>query len=415
MSRTAEISAQDPRDGGQRRARPRRRRGVAPRPGSGSSTTCSSCSAATAGSACGSRRAATSRPAPTTRSRTSASRSARRSTGRSATAPGSAATATRRCRWTRRSAMCAIDISGRPLCLFEADLPPVSIAGFDAELAEEFFRAVADQREADPARRDALRLQRPPHDRGLLQGVRRALREAVAIDPDETGRPVHQGDPDLSGRRRLPGSRSSTTAWATCARSRRRSSGSAPRPRITADPTRRARADGARPARRRRVSRRRCERVRELELDALVAERLDAGTPVLGHLPRHAAAVRALDRARRGRGPRPARRRGRPRSRRRGLKVPHIGWEPVRWERVLGAHRGARDRDAVLLRPLVRARARATPATCSAPPSGASASPARSRGRRSTASSSTPRSRAPRACACWPTSPRDLRRGVAVA
>src|SRR5919112_2482512 len=39
--------------------------------------------------------------------------------------------------------MCAIDISGRPLCVFEAELPPVSIAGFDAELAEEFFRAVA--------------------------------------------------------------------------------------------------------------------------------------------------------------------------------------------------------------------------------------------------------------------------------
>jgi imidazoleglycerol-phosphate dehydratase len=40
--------------------------------------------------------------------------------------------------------MCAIDISGRPLCLFKADLPPVSIAGFDTELAEEFFRAVAN-------------------------------------------------------------------------------------------------------------------------------------------------------------------------------------------------------------------------------------------------------------------------------
>src|SRR5919198_5320995 len=38
-------------------------------------------------------------------------------------------------------AMCAIDISGRPMCLFEADLPPVSIASFDSELAEEFFRA----------------------------------------------------------------------------------------------------------------------------------------------------------------------------------------------------------------------------------------------------------------------------------
>src|SRR5205823_10215210 len=39
--------------------------------------------------------------------------------------------------------VCAIDVSGRPLCLFRAELPPVSIAGFDTELTEEFFRAVA--------------------------------------------------------------------------------------------------------------------------------------------------------------------------------------------------------------------------------------------------------------------------------
>src|SRR3954447_17692138 len=41
-------------------------------------------------------------------------------------------------------AECAIDISGRPLCVFDADLPPTTIAGFDTELAEEFFRAVAN-------------------------------------------------------------------------------------------------------------------------------------------------------------------------------------------------------------------------------------------------------------------------------
>ena len=29
-------------------------------------------------------------------------------------------------------------------CVFEADLPATSIAGFDTELAEEFFRAVAN-------------------------------------------------------------------------------------------------------------------------------------------------------------------------------------------------------------------------------------------------------------------------------
>ena len=41
-------------------------------------------------------------------------------------------------------AECAIDISGRPLCVFDAELPATSIAGFDTELAEEFFRAVAN-------------------------------------------------------------------------------------------------------------------------------------------------------------------------------------------------------------------------------------------------------------------------------
>ena len=43
-------------------------------------------------------------------------------------------------------AECAIDISGRPHCVFRADLPKTSIAGFDTELAEEFFRAVANAR-----------------------------------------------------------------------------------------------------------------------------------------------------------------------------------------------------------------------------------------------------------------------------
>ena len=38
---------------------------------------------------------------------------------------------------------CAIDVSGRPFCRFESELPAVSIAGFDSELAEEFFRGVS--------------------------------------------------------------------------------------------------------------------------------------------------------------------------------------------------------------------------------------------------------------------------------
>ncbi|MEA2148040.1 MAG: imidazoleglycerol-phosphate dehydratase [Solirubrobacteraceae bacterium] len=40
-------------------------------------------------------------------------------------------------------AACAIDISGRGLCAFDAELPPGSIGNFDHELTEEFFRALA--------------------------------------------------------------------------------------------------------------------------------------------------------------------------------------------------------------------------------------------------------------------------------
>src|ERR1700691_1749581 len=41
-------------------------------------------------------------------------------------------------------ASCAIDISGRPFTLFEARPPPGSTGGFEHELTEEFFRALAN-------------------------------------------------------------------------------------------------------------------------------------------------------------------------------------------------------------------------------------------------------------------------------
>ncbi len=89
--------------------------------------------------------------------------------------------------------MCAIDISGRPLCLFEADLPPVSIAGFDAELAEEFFRAVASN--AKLTLHVGTRYGSNAHHliEACFKAFARALREAVAIDPDETGVPSTKG------------------------------------------------------------------------------------------------------------------------------------------------------------------------------------------------------------------------------
>jgi imidazoleglycerol-phosphate dehydratase len=90
-------------------------------------------------------------------------------------------------------AMCALDISGRPLCLFEADLPYASIAGFDSELTEEFFRAVASN--AKITLHLGTRYGSNLHHliEACFKAFARALREAVAIDPDEDGVPSTKG------------------------------------------------------------------------------------------------------------------------------------------------------------------------------------------------------------------------------
>jgi imidazoleglycerol-phosphate dehydratase len=89
--------------------------------------------------------------------------------------------------------VCAIDISGRPLLLFEAELPPVSIAGFDAELTEEFFRAVSSN--AKITLHLAIPYGSNAHHmiEACFKVFARTLREAVAIDPDEDGVPSTKG------------------------------------------------------------------------------------------------------------------------------------------------------------------------------------------------------------------------------
>src|SRR5919197_1104955 len=88
---------------------------------------------------------------------------------------------------------CAIDISGRPYCAFDADLPDVSIAGFDSELAEEFFRAVSNN--AKLTLHIWVRSGSNAHHmiEASFKAFARALREAVSIDPDESGVPSTKG------------------------------------------------------------------------------------------------------------------------------------------------------------------------------------------------------------------------------
>jgi imidazoleglycerol-phosphate dehydratase len=90
-------------------------------------------------------------------------------------------------------AMCAIDISGRPLCVFEADLPDAAIAGFDSELTEEFFRAVASN--AKITLHLGTRYGTNLHHliEACFKAFARALREAISIDPDEDGVPSTKG------------------------------------------------------------------------------------------------------------------------------------------------------------------------------------------------------------------------------
>jgi imidazoleglycerol-phosphate dehydratase len=90
-------------------------------------------------------------------------------------------------------AACAIDVSGRPLVAFHAQLPPGAIGNFDHELTEEFFRAVATHA------RLTLHLDQEAGTNAhhiveaLFKAFARATRAAVQLDPRVTGVPSTKG------------------------------------------------------------------------------------------------------------------------------------------------------------------------------------------------------------------------------
>lgn len=90
-------------------------------------------------------------------------------------------------------ASCAIDISGRGLCTFEASLPPGAIGNFDHELAEEFFRALASN--ARLTLHLTVEAGTNAHHviEAAFKALARALRAAVALDPTERGVPSTKG------------------------------------------------------------------------------------------------------------------------------------------------------------------------------------------------------------------------------
>jgi imidazoleglycerol-phosphate dehydratase len=87
----------------------------------------------------------------------------------------------------------AIDLSGRPFCVWQAEVPHETLGTFNAPLAEEFWRAVASS--------GLLNLHvlchygRNTHHivEAIFKATARALRQAVEIDPRVQGVPSTKG------------------------------------------------------------------------------------------------------------------------------------------------------------------------------------------------------------------------------
>src|SRR4051795_8303648 len=92
-------------------------------------------------------------------------------------------------------AAATLDISGRPFAAVQGfeRLPPGQIGDFEHEVAEEFFRAVASAARLTLH----LELQAGTNAHHMIEACfkafARALRQAVAIDPTETGVPSTKG------------------------------------------------------------------------------------------------------------------------------------------------------------------------------------------------------------------------------
>jgi imidazoleglycerol-phosphate dehydratase len=87
----------------------------------------------------------------------------------------------------------AVDLSGRPFCVWKAELPPEMLGTFNAPLAEEFWRAVASS--AAMSLHVVCHHGRNAHHivEAVFKSCARALRQAVEIDPRMPGIPSTKG------------------------------------------------------------------------------------------------------------------------------------------------------------------------------------------------------------------------------
>jgi imidazoleglycerol-phosphate dehydratase len=90
-------------------------------------------------------------------------------------------------------ASCAVDVSGRGLCVFEGSLPPGATAGFEHDLVEEFFRALAMNARLTLH----LMVEAGTNAHHMIEAAFKAaalaLRFATALDDTEQGVPSTKG------------------------------------------------------------------------------------------------------------------------------------------------------------------------------------------------------------------------------
>jgi imidazoleglycerol-phosphate dehydratase len=87
----------------------------------------------------------------------------------------------------------AVDLSGRPFCVWSDEMPLEMLGTFNAPLAEEFWRAVASAGAFNL--HVVLHYGRNTHHviEGIFKATARALRQAVEIDPRVSGVPSTKG------------------------------------------------------------------------------------------------------------------------------------------------------------------------------------------------------------------------------
>jgi imidazoleglycerol-phosphate dehydratase len=90
-------------------------------------------------------------------------------------------------------AISAIDVSGRPYCVFEGTIPEATIGGWETDLVEEFFRAVANNARLTVHVRLLAGTNAHHMVEVSFKAFARALRAAVALDDSVTGIPSTKG------------------------------------------------------------------------------------------------------------------------------------------------------------------------------------------------------------------------------